>query len=67
MICPHCGENVEGTWEDVGIGSYEYWGAKGNDVQMVFLCENCEGELEYEKSYQEQISEMGNNWRYDQR
>jgi hypothetical protein len=20
------------TWEDCGIGSYEYWGAKGNDV-----------------------------------
>ena len=26
--------------EDVGIGSYEYWGARCNDVQMEFVCQS---------------------------
>ena len=27
-------------YEDHGIGSYEYWGAKGNDSQMVWVCQD---------------------------
>lgn len=25
---------LEGSYGNLGIGPYEYWGAKGNDVQM---------------------------------
>lgn len=59
MICPNCHEDVEGVWEDVGIGSYEYWGAKGFDSRMSFLCESCGEELETEQSYQDHISDQG--------
>jgi hypothetical protein len=27
--------NENSRWEDVGIGSYEFWGARGNDVRWV--------------------------------
>lgn len=33
---------VFGT-EDIGIGPYEYWGAKCHDSQVVAVCEDIEG------------------------
>ena len=29
-----CDAEVEGGWTDVGIGAYEYWGARGYDSRM---------------------------------
>jgi hypothetical protein len=34
--------DVRGRWEDVGIGYYEFWGAKGNDIQWDFEIEKIE-------------------------
>ena len=65
MICPHCYQDVEGTWVDEGIGQYEYWGQVCIDKQMVFICEECEGLLEPQQSHQDYVSEMGNHWKYD--
>ena len=56
MICPHCGEKVEGRWIDEGIGEYEYWGHLENDSQMVFVCEECDGELEPDESYDSYVA-----------
>lgn len=65
MICPHCHKDVEGTWTDEGIGPYEYCGDKGNDVQMVLLCENCEGVLEAEQSYADHVADMKEEYQSD--
>lgn len=58
MICPNCDEKCDGEWIDEGVGEYEYWGAKGNDVQMVFVCEHCGEALETTQSYEDYRSEM---------
>ena len=34
-FCSECGEHCTATIIDEGIGSYEYWGAKGVDVRLV--------------------------------
>jgi hypothetical protein len=44
--CPNCGTRVTGKWEDHGIGSYEYWGAKGTHHDWVCVCLECEEPLE---------------------
>jgi len=44
--CPHCNDTVAGKPVDIGIGHYEYWGAKSFDTRMVVVCDECEGELE---------------------
>jgi len=46
MICPECGEECTPYQEDVGIGYTEAWGIPHNDVQLVWLCSECECELE---------------------
>lgn len=33
------GDELDFHWEDSGIGSYEYWGSKGTDVQWGLTCE----------------------------
>lgn len=43
--CSDCGEPCEGKWEDIGIGPYEFWGRRGNDVQWVEQSTCCEGEI----------------------
>lgn len=41
--CPHCKkEDAEVYWEDVGIGSYEFWGAKGCDTRIEYFCAECD-------------------------
>jgi len=45
-FCPHCNDTVSGKPIDVGIGTYEYWGCKGVDKQIVIVCEDCDVELE---------------------
>lgn len=61
MICPHCHKDVQGQWIDTGIGPYEYWGAKCNDVQWALFCEECEEELESEQSHEDYIADMMEN------
>ena len=65
MICPHCHSDVEGQWVDVGIGVYEFWGATSRDTRMEFVCEQCEGALESEYTYQEYVEDMREEHRYD--
>lgn len=46
VICKACEKECAVTTIDVGIGSYEYWGAPGYDSQLcqVSLC--CEADYE---------------------
>lgn len=46
VLCKECDEYVEPYFVDEGIGSYEYWGYKGNDVHLVPYCPLCRNELE---------------------
>lgn len=32
---------LEGSYGNLGIGSYEYWGMRGNDVQMGWELDDC--------------------------
>lgn len=47
-ICKECGETCDLTKVDEGIGSYEYWGARGFDsrIEIVSWCCHAEYELE---------------------
>lgn len=46
-------------WTDQGIGSYEFWGAKGTDIQMAWEVKDFNlKEGTYDKQYMTQI----NNW-----
>ena len=67
MICPHCGEKVSGKWIDEGIGAYEYWGQMCNDKQMVFVCEECDGELEPDESYWSYLQNSKNEYMIESR
>lgn len=44
--CPHCEKEVIPIEEDVGIGSYEFWGQKCHDTRMAYYCPECEEPLE---------------------
>lgn len=44
-ICDDCGLECESVTEDQGIGAYEYWGARGNDVQEVEVSPCCGAEV----------------------
>ena len=65
--CPNCGE-VEGRWQDEGIGAYEFWGAKSIDHDWQYVCPYCEEYLEHEYFDPQQArgAEMA-DWLYDQR
>jgi hypothetical protein len=41
LVCPVL---VDASVEDNGIGSYEFWGAKGNDVQMGWVIDKLQFE-----------------------
>ena len=45
MYCGECKKECEGDWIDVGIGSYEFWGARGCDTRMVYVSKCCEGDV----------------------
>ncbi len=40
--CVECGEECEIVEVDEGIGPYEFWGAPGNDIQIVKVSYCCE-------------------------
>ena len=44
--CMDCGEECDFYMEDMGIGSYEYWGAKGVDVHWVEVSCCCDAEVD---------------------
>jgi|688.fasta_scaffold2595658_2 hypothetical protein len=47
LICPGCAViDPEMEWVDFGIGSYEYWGAPGVDVQWAWVTRCCEADPE---------------------
>lgn len=58
--CPHCyAKDAEVIVEDVGIGSYEFWGAKGNDIQIITYCAECgeEVNIDFEEDYPDETPE----------
>jgi len=44
-ICTCCGDQCEGMLVDEGIGSYEYWGAKGVHHDWVCVSRCCEAPI----------------------
>ena len=44
--CDACEKEVEVIIQDEGIGPYEYWGAVGNDSQIIAVCTECDEEVE---------------------
>lgn len=44
--CRGCGSYVTSETQDVGIGPYEFWGARGCQTILVEVCPKCEGEVE---------------------
>ena len=49
-ICSACKEPCEIVIIDSGIGSYEYWGIPGNDVQLEALSICCDTPVYFEDS-----------------
>lgn len=45
LFCGECHEACEIAWEDVGIGSYEFWGAPGVDVQLEPMSDCCSADI----------------------
>lgn len=45
MICSECREECLETTVDEGIGPFEFWGAKGNDSQIVVVSDCCEARI----------------------
>ena len=43
--CCECKEACSVRWEDEGIGSYEYWGAKGIDVDWQAYSDCCDASV----------------------
>ena len=52
--CSDCGQECTVGVIDEGIGSYEYWGAKGVDVRLVEVSDCCEAEVLDEPPEEEQ-------------
>ena len=50
--CSECKQLCVPTLVDLGIGPYEYWGQKGNDVSYQWLSNCCEAEIEEEGSHE---------------
>lgn len=43
--CKDCHERCRPQRMDFGIGAYEYWGARGNDVNIQTVSDCCEAEV----------------------
>lgn len=44
-FCAACGKECVAGYIDEGIGSYEYWGARGVDIRLVEVSDCCEAEV----------------------
>lgn len=53
-FCQACGEPCTSVTQDYGIGAYECWGARGNDVQLVEVSPCCETEVLSDKPEEEE-------------
>ncbi len=42
FFCCNCKQECDLKVTDEGIGAYEYWGAKGTDVQLVLSSDCCD-------------------------
>lgn len=40
--CPNCGQYCDVKKIDVGIGPFEFWGSKENDVKIIYVSECCD-------------------------
>ncbi len=45
MWCAFCGKECDTKEVDFGIGSYEFWGARGVDIQLCEVSSCCEDEI----------------------
>ena len=57
LFCKCCGDECEVIEFDAGIGSYEFWGSVGNDVQMCLGSSCCEAEVVDENGDEVEMSE----------
>lgn len=46
IICKECHTQCQVITVDFGIGSYEYWGAPGVDIQLAEVSNCCEADYE---------------------
>lgn len=44
-ICASCGKQAKAVRRDMGIGPYEYWGARGTHHDWQIVSECCEAEV----------------------
>jgi len=44
--CSNCKIRVDISWQDHGIGAYEYWGARGIHQDIRACCSECGEELD---------------------
>lgn len=54
--CKECNDYVETKQEDVGIGSYEFWGSRGTDTRWVVMCAICESPVYVDEDSTEEIT-----------
>jgi len=52
--CSMCGEECSESWQDMGIGRYEFWGGRYNDVRWEIVSECCGSEVVSEKPENEE-------------
>jgi hypothetical protein len=45
-FCKSCQKDVTPVPEDIGIGSYEFWGQRGVQSEIVMVCPECDEALE---------------------
>ncbi len=55
--CTECEEPCESSWQDEGIGRYEFWGFVGNHVDWRELSECCGAEVT-EVPYEDEEDEI---------
>ena len=51
-VCNSCGEECTAVTVDFGIGPYECWGARGNDVQLEEVSPCCEDDVVDKEDYE---------------
>ena len=51
-VCKSCGEECVAETRDFGIGVYECWGARGNDVQLSEVSPCCEDDVVDREEYE---------------
>lgn len=49
-VCKACDEPCRPVQIDLGIGAYEYWGARGFDSQLVWVSSCCEADYTEEET-----------------